>query len=226
MEQVLRTVSALNEHGFTGESHKLCHTISLSPVKDPNTSTEITMYETLLRPHEVNTVPRLLPVSEVSSRLKQAEVKREQKRQRQISAAAAKRGKGKRKRDDADELGMKDMIPDDAEDTSKKAKVEEDPEESDLDGNAASGSAAKALETPPEISVAHSVGGLHEKEPIAEPDLANSAKFNVSKVMSEVRGHTSYLTFAVLLPSIPHTELVPSHHVSQDPNSPKTIKIS
>ncbi|KAJ8454303.1 hypothetical protein ONZ51_g13105 [Trametes cubensis] len=91
MEQVLRTVSALNEAGFT---------VFIA------THTEITMYETLLRPHQVDTTPALEPIGAVAARLKQAEARREEKRLRQIAHArlgierrAAKRKAGEEEDD-------------------------------------------------------------------------------------------------------------------------------
>ena len=61
------------------------------------------MYETLIRPHQVDAVPALPPIGHISEKLKKAEQKREEKRLRQIAnprAAAA----GKRKRvDDVDD---------------------------------------------------------------------------------------------------------------------------
>ncbi|KAI0050134.1 hypothetical protein FA95DRAFT_1603819 [Auriscalpium vulgare] len=60
-EQVLRTVSALNESGFT----------------------DITMYETLLRPHGVYQVPVLPSVSSITAKLKDA-----------AAGAHARRGRG------------------------------------------------------------------------------------------------------------------------------------
>ncbi|KAJ6611381.1 1-methyladenosine methyltransferase catalytic subunit Gcd14 [Mycena sp. CBHHK59/15] len=64
MEQVLRTVSALNDAGFS----------------------DITMYETLLRSHDVNQVPVLQSISEIEEKLKKGEEIREIKRLRQIAA--------------------------------------------------------------------------------------------------------------------------------------------
>lgn len=52
---------------------------------------DITMYETLLRPHEVHAPPPLRAVAEVAADLKQAAVIREQKRLLQIAASDARR---------------------------------------------------------------------------------------------------------------------------------------
>ena len=48
---------------------------------------EITMYETLLRPHDVHQLPPLPTVEEISDKLKKAEVKREEKRLKQVEAS-------------------------------------------------------------------------------------------------------------------------------------------
>ena len=47
------------------------------------------MYETLLRPHQVDAAPPLTPIGVVSEKLKQAEARREEKRLRQIANARA-----------------------------------------------------------------------------------------------------------------------------------------
>ena len=60
------------------------------------------MYETLLRPHQVDAVPALTPIGAVGERLKQAEARREEKRLRQIAnaRAGAERRAAKRKAED------------------------------------------------------------------------------------------------------------------------------
>ena len=119
-------------------------------------------------------------------------------------AAAAKQGKGKRKRDDADELGMKEpsTTSDIAEDTSKRVKIDEDAMEGDLDGNALSGSTLKDSNTPAaESSTILSEHALESTNDHDEDSIPSEQ--NVSKLRQEVRGHTSYLTFAILLPPIP-----------------------
>ncbi|KAH9931641.1 tRNA methyltransferase complex GCD14 subunit [Epithele typhae] len=144
MEQVLRTVSALNDAGFT----------------------EITMYESLLRPHHVDAVPALPHVGAASARLKAAEARREEKRLRQIASARA--GADRR---------------------AEKRKAGGDGDEQDDDG--ADGASAVCRPRPRPYGGGDG-GGVEEEE--EEP------KISVSKTFPEVRGHTSYLTFAVLLP--------------------------
>ncbi|PBK97345.1 tRNA methyltransferase complex GCD14 subunit [Armillaria gallica] len=150
MEQVLRTVSALNDAGFT----------------------DITMYETLLRPHDVSQIPALPSIDDAAEKLKRAELRREEKRLKQI--AQGQRTKRKREGDEED--------PDELE--VKRAKTDEVTEEISIKSD--------------EIL-----------QDLQAPNTNN--KFSVSKVMSEVRGHTSYLTFACLLPDISLISSAPHH---------------
>ncbi|KAH0585888.1 hypothetical protein H2248_007169 [Termitomyces sp. 'cryptogamus'] len=179
IEQVLRTVNALNDAGFT----------------------DITMYETLLRPVEVSHVPVSQPIGDISEKLKQAERKREEKRLQQI--AAGKQNKRKR----GDGTPLKDQLEEASEvDTAagerKRLKTNEEsdtvvPEPlqgMDLD------SSEEAVGVAPSIPLA----------PSGPPVQIFPSKVNLSKVMPEVRGHTSYLTFASLMPFTPPAETEPS----------------
>ncbi|RDB14861.1 tRNA (adenine(58)-N(1))-methyltransferase catalytic subunit TRM61 [Hypsizygus marmoreus] len=145
MEQVLRTVNALNDAGFT----------------------DITMYETLLRPLDVAQVPMLQPISEISEKLKQAERKREDKRLKQI--AANRRNASKRKREE-DGPGADTPVETEDEASSKRIKTDDedstglDPESTkamdlDVDALPASTSAsASAFSAPePTLSPAQSI---------------------------------------------------------------------
>ncbi|KAJ4482414.1 tRNA methyltransferase complex subunit Cpd1 [Lentinula aciculospora] len=173
MEQVLRTVSALNDAGFT----------------------DITMYETLLRPYDIQQTPALPTIGEMSIKLKQSEIRREEKRLKQIASggydSSSSHGE-KRKRD-----GTKGENEDEAIDEStagKRAKTEED----------------MARDSGKDVTMDGSLllGKAEEIEQIQEEGKGSnterpSVKINLSKVMPEVRGHTSYLTFACLLPPLP-----------------------
>ncbi|KAH7909239.1 tRNA methyltransferase complex subunit Cpd1 [Hygrophoropsis aurantiaca] len=143
MEQVLRTVTALNDAGFT----------------------DITMYETLLKPHDVHQIPVPISLSDIVDKLKKSEFKREEKRLRQIANSS------KRKRDSSV----------DKDDGSKKAKTDDDTSNTAEIGPAA---------------VPVTIQSITETTPVP----SQPAKVNLSKPMQEVRGHTSYLTFARLLP--------------------------
>ncbi|KDQ62731.1 hypothetical protein JAAARDRAFT_30635 [Jaapia argillacea MUCL 33604] len=172
MEQVLRTVSALNDAGFT----------------------EITMYETLLRPQDISQVPPLQTISEASERLRECEKKREEKRIKQI-ADARSRG-GKRKRDgNEDEAGGEGTEPGATQEEdgleSKRAKTEEDPS-----SGLSISDVVVATTNPEQGSSSSSSANLHIRSP--PPSMT---KISLSKTFPEVRGHTSYLTFACLLPA-------------------------
>jgi tRNA (adenine57-N1/adenine58-N1)-methyltransferase catalytic subunit len=140
---------------------------------------EITMYETLLRPHEVNTLPALQSVSEVAERLKKAEQKREDKRLRQIASSKLKTGDKRKREGNGEET--------DGSVSAKKVKSDDD-DLVELQDDV-------ITPTIPE-------GSAMAAETLAPFDFTPipSSKVNLSKAMPEVRGHTSYLTFACLLP--------------------------
>lgn len=155
---------------------------------------DITMYETLVRPHEVNQIPDLSPITEVTERLKKAERRREEKRQRQIANSRLNH-QIKRKRTDQpdgeagrskEEAGNKRARTDDEDDPDTRSSLERIPSTND--------------KQQAEIKETFSVKVDEEGN---TSDTETRAKLNVSKAMPEVRGHTSYLTFACLIPSAP-----------------------
>ena len=200
----MRTVSALNEAGFTGTppSSSLSHLqprvgflsgfeFELKPSLCPLRA-EITMYETLLRPHQVDAVPPLVSVATVGAQLKKAEARREEKRLRQIAQArAAKRKRGEAVGDDNGDDGGAGKG-----DTGKRAKTDTAgaDDTGDVPMSVASGTA-----TPVVVSAA--AAEAQAQEDTQEEEEAALPNISVSKAFPEVRGHTSYLTFAVLLPS-------------------------
>ena len=134
------------------------------------------MYESLIRPHDVYQLPRPITVSEIIARVKSKEISNEERRLRQIQAS--RQQNKKRKRQGTGEESDEDEPP------SKRRK--EDAEEAAQEGTGDLG-AGRAAE--PSIT------------PRPEPRIETmDSKVPMSKPMSEVRGHTSYLTFAVLLP--------------------------
>ncbi|KAK7048705.1 adenine(58)-N(1)-methyltransferase catalytic subunit TRM61 [Favolaschia claudopus] len=165
MEQVLRTVSALNDAGFS----------------------DITMYETLVRPQDVSPIPVLQSINDVADKLKKAEGIREIKRLRQIAAGQRHNSNNnndphgeKRKRTSSD--GEQEVpLAADGEDSGNGKRLKTDDE--DMMDDALEESAAPA---------------------------ATPAKISLSKTIPEVRGHTSYLTFATLLPPIPISPVAPT----------------
>jgi len=171
LEQVLRTVTALNDASFTGGPDLLFHKrfVDLCTL-------DITMYESSIRPHDVYQLPRPITVSEVIARVKAKEISNEQRRLRQIQACREQNRKRKRQGTGEE--------PDEDEPLSKRRKdnAEEAAQEGTDDLEA-----GRAAEPP--------------ITPCPKPRIENTDhKVPMSKPISEVRGHTSYLTFAVLLP--------------------------
>lgn len=160
------------------------------------------MYETLLRPHEVSQVPTLQPISTISQKLKQSEKRREEKRIRQIAAARSRTAE-KRKREEVEngngeggdgqgEGGPEAEVDSDEKDT-KRVKTDNEPVAADVVANSSMQDDTDVkMDSPTPIQIP-----IVEVEDTTEP----TTQF-LAKVMSEVRGHTSYLTFAVLLPAV------------------------
>ncbi|KAI0648177.1 tRNA methyltransferase complex GCD14 subunit-domain-containing protein [Trametes meyenii] len=188
MEQVLRTVSALNDAGFT----------------------EITMYETLLRPHQVEAAPALPHIRTVSDRLKRSEARREEKRLRQIANArlGIERRAAKRKAedDDGDDDDAREGAGASAGGDGKRARIEAGGEEGlptpqeqardEAEALAEIGAKQQEEEVVVKVEAVENGEAREEDERAEEP-----GKVTLSKAFAEVRGHTSYLTFAVLLPA-------------------------
>ncbi|KAI9443536.1 tRNA methyltransferase complex subunit Cpd1 [Lactarius indigo] len=185
IEQVLRTVSTLNDAGFT----------------------DITMYETLLRPHEVTQAPPLPRIDAVSEKLKRLERIREDKRLRQIAASRAHHAE-KRKREDSlarvdpsselESKRPKTAAVDDGGDVDVDVDADmdtvEDPKEEDEneDGNGVEPAPTDEVE---EVGPAPPIpASTHTSAPTPATQV-------LSRHSKEVRGHTSFLTFACLLPS-------------------------
>ncbi|KAI9058216.1 tRNA methyltransferase complex GCD14 subunit [Trametes sanguinea] len=175
MEQVLRTVSALNEAGFT----------------------EITMYETLLRPHQVDAAPALEPIGAVSARLKAAEARREEKRLRQIANArlgSERRSAQKRKADEQEAGG--------AGAEGKRAKTEAGPGAGEEGVSGAERPSPEDQARDEKEALAELAAETQGASAVAPSSTdAPPRKITLSKAFPEVRGHTSYLTFALLLPA-------------------------
>ncbi|KAJ7160118.1 tRNA methyltransferase complex subunit Cpd1 [Mycena filopes] len=172
MEQVLRTVSALNDSGFS----------------------DITMYETLVRSHDVGQVPVLPSINEVADKLKKGEEVREIKRLRQIAAGQRSNANPhgeKRKRDEDSEMNeQEDDVPllAEPEDSGSGKRLKTNDEMSD-------GMPSQGVD----VSRSLDEASTHDVHGVSIP-AATPAKISVSKASAEVRGHTSYLTFATLLP--------------------------
>lgn len=186
------------------------------------------MYETLVRPIEVFQIPPLQPISIVSEKLKRSELNREDRRLRQIAAnKAAAAASAKRKRDTvvADEdvdgsLNAATELPHGAGQTgrtSKRVKTEEDDgvpqmEEQDINMDVnveitvigSPSTSAFPLVKAVDPTTTTTTLPMSTSDVVADIPISTAttppAKINVSKVLPEVRGHTSYLTFACLIP--------------------------
>lgn len=187
------------------------------------------MYETLVRPIEVFQIPPLQPISIVSEKLKKSELKREDKRLRQIAAnkAAAAAASAKRKRDTVAADGSVDESLNAATEsphgagqtgrTSKRVKTEEDdgvPQmeeqehinmDMDMEVRLIGGPSTSAFPLVKTVDPTTTTSlSLSTTDVVADIPISTAtsppAKINVSKALPEVRGHTSYLTFACLIP--------------------------
>ncbi len=180
---------------------------------------EITTYETLLRPLEVFQAPPLPSIGLLAARLKHAEQRREDKRLRQIAAnrAQAAAAAGTTTTADADtEMALDadaDMTLEDDADADADAENKEvvgakrkqptlstpaflSPD--DLDEESAPHKRARtdvASTSTPVAEASTSTPGASTSTSTPAP-----ARLNIAKVLPEVRGHTSYLTFACLVP--------------------------
>lgn len=239
MEQVLRTVNALNEAGFTGEYYfaaAILYLIFIFVIRS-----EITMYETLVRPIEVFQIPPLQPINVVSEKLKRSELKREDKRLRQIAANKAA-ASAKRKRDtvgtDGDDVdGTLDATDDTAQtggtNSSKRVRMEvaeeddgvpqmEEEQDMNIDDIPIIGGPSTSA-----FPVTKAAADITTTPLSADVDIPISsvtippAKINVSKALPEVRGHTSYLTFACLVP-IPGSVKAPAAPLPDAPTDKTT----
>lgn len=128
------------------------------------------MYEVLSRPHEIVTGPSLETVSSVSSRLRDQEIRKEQRRQFQIANA-------------------------------KQRKVNEEA--------TASGEAVEPASKRPRLDEAER-RAIRAANPAARPvreERWSMQPFPALKPVNEIRGHTSYLTFATLYPKAIRDEM-------------------
>ncbi|CCO26329.1 tRNA (adenine-N1-)-methyltransferase [Rhizoctonia solani AG-1 IB] len=144
----------------------------------------VTMYETLTKPHDICSAP-MQTIEDAASRLRDIETRKEQRRLKQIEAAGRDK---KRKRIDRSE-GEQD------DDHSKRAKVESrtQPAEELLPELELSG--------PPSDSLPPTQVKRDSRANTTSSKALEGERYIVSKPFGEVRGHTSYLTFAMLVPS-------------------------
>ena len=185
------------------------------------------MYETLVRPIEVFQIPPLQPISVVSEKLKRSELKREDKRLRQIAANKAKRKRDAVEDTYVDGSLNATGLADGAGQTggtSKRVKMEEDDSfpmtEEDDDGvppmkegqdinmnmeiTTVGGPSTSAFPLVKAMDPPTTTFSMPTSDVVADIPMSTATtppvKINVSKALPEVRGHTSYLTFACLIP--------------------------
>ncbi len=192
---------------------------SLLPLSVPLSCLEITMYETLLRPHQVDAAPALVPISVVGEKLKQSEARREEKRLRQIAnaRAGAERRAAKRKAEDDAPAGpgsdgkraRTDAEHDDGDGDEHVSPEVQAQDEREAEATGGLEAAATEAQAP--------VGASTTSAPAQE--AAEASKICLSKTFPDVRGHTSYLTFAVLLPAAVTQKLGAAATVSEQPST-------
>ncbi|KAI3625900.1 hypothetical protein CBS9595_001261 [Malassezia furfur] len=193
IEQVLRTVAALSEHGFH----------------------DISTYESLIRTHEsLTNVAPLETVSDVVDRIRASERRRETRREMQIANSRQERErkqaeKAKKEAEaagepmdegtatpKAKESGTASQT--DARDASDalSTKRKLDDADDDLEHKRLSAPADDAPSEPP-AEMLYSAGFRQKTE--IRPIVATNV---YSRPFPQMRGHTSYLTFATLQPQV------------------------
>ncbi|KAF8527525.1 tRNA methyltransferase complex subunit Cpd1 [Hysterangium stoloniferum] len=181
MEQVSRTVSALNEHGFT----------------------DIAMYETLIRPHEVTQSSGLIPLKDIRVKLQIAEQAKEDRRLVQIASSKAKKEKRSTVTEDENDQQTQNVSNQAKRSRTDEANIHILDKSED----------AMATFLPP----LDNTNALHRDSPAP-------VGMTLTQPIREVRGHTSYLTFACLLPSdIPELLKRPARSTSPRPSGPTVL---
>ena len=180
------------------------------------------MYETLLRPHEVAQLPPSAPIHAIRNKLQLAEVQKEERRLKQIAASRAKR----------DGAAGISEDPTTAESGSKRKRGLSNNE--NMEENGDSSPNLKRVKTQ-EMTVgkhrsSNDIAGsmfsdVGPKGKEKEVSTSPPSPLTVTQPIREVRGHTSYLTFACLLPSIFPTPTAarpphPEAEVIQEPAQP------
>ncbi|PKI83312.1 guanidinoacetate N-methyltransferase [Malassezia vespertilionis] len=167
IEQVLRSVTALSEHGFT----------------------DVSTYESLIRTHETLTnVAPLEPISTVVEKICASERKREGRREMQIANSRLER----ERRRAAEPVVQENETANEAQklDISLKRKADDEPDET----QSLAMQAQPNIQGPPAEMLFSA--GFRQKVERRAVHMANVC----SRPYPQMRGHTSYLTFATLLP--------------------------
>lgn len=184
IEQVHRTVAALSEHGFS----------------------DITMYESLVRTHEsLTNVAPLEKISDVVERIQQTESKRELRRQMQIQQSKLERERRQAEKEAqaqqaaraTEDRPPEPAVPvpdrDNAVDAPPSECVPSKRKATDEDEASAPPAGSSIPEPPAEMLYSSGFRQKVERRPVQSANV-------YSRPYPHMRGHTSYLTFATLLP--------------------------
>ncbi|KAG8834639.1 hypothetical protein FRC17_007941 [Serendipita sp. 399] len=158
---------------------------------------DLTMYETLIRPHDVHQVPKLVSIDSIVEQVKLHELKREQRRLQQVAASDKKRESRKRKREEA--VADEEDGPDPDLGTGDQKRRREGDN---------TGDTATLAQQP---TIMKGSGEYSNFAPIVPTErkegrlVTPATSVPMAKPIAESRGHTSYLTFASLLPCKHHT---------------------
>lgn len=153
------------------------------------------MYEVLLRPQEISSVS-VPPIDTAISKLRKAEVVGEERRLRQIELA---RARNKRKRDEAAGIGLledNEVLDSDGPPQPKRRK---EAASNDVDSPTVMEEGELKDAVPQNESKTSATHNGHQA-PSRLASAQITRTLQVAHPCAEVRGHTSYLTFAVLLP--------------------------
>ncbi|CDR99388.1 related to GCD14-translational repressor of GCN4 [Sporisorium scitamineum] len=193
IEQVLKTVTALNEHGFT----------------------DVETFESLVRTHESHSAagPEV-SIDEAINRIRLVEKRKEARRLIQIEKARGAKAQAGGKQDsvtaktDADDDGDASMIEasasaDTAAESDLKRKHDEQ-EDGKHEDSTAEASQDKDANGSYQRDVQEGIAVTKKKARMMQQQTQQNQPIQAATVYSkpyyEMRGHTSYLTFATLLP--------------------------
>lgn len=179
---MLKTVTALREEGFSGKFSDI-HELTA----------DISTQEVLTRTYDLMMPPpagshHLKSVSSITQRLRTHEKRKEERRVIQMRNAREKVRLAKEAAE-AEEAAAAEGMEVDAAETSEKRK-QPDPEEPE---------AKRARTVEPEVAAEEApedeAEALYDEPAVAWPSMV------LTKPSPEMRGHTSYLTFATLYPA-------------------------
>lgn len=207
IEQVIRTVTSLGANGFSG---KRLASAYQSVADSLFGFAEITMYEALTRQYEPFSQPDDGPksVQDMIAKLKSVVEKKDTRRLQQIERAKAKKeSKDKPAKAEGSKEGEKvegeSKQAVQAEKADENADEERPAKKARLDQDVATNGTAAAIAATEASTETAKEKTAPAKKDNARPDKRKSKIILDSAVlrpMPQLRGHTSYLTFATLMP--------------------------